>query len=130
MFLNCYYTLLFPFKGSLESGTLCITVKHHREHCVKSSTDSGGKFCVLVLGITIDVHWKNCIFTVYERLKGYCQDNFAAFSSKLGWNYEPEPLFKTRNTSAITRGRCQKILQWRANQCLFLEIFPTHNDKT
>ena len=24
----------------------------------------------------------------------------------------------------------QKILQGRANQCFFLEIFPTHNDKT
>ena len=29
-------------------------------------------------------------------LKGYCHENFAAFSSKQWWNYDPEPLFKTR----------------------------------
>ena len=62
----------------------------------------------------------------WSHLKGYCHDNFAAFSSKLWWNYDPEPLFKTRNTSATTRGRYREILQGRANQNLFfLEIFPT-----
>ena len=56
---------------------------------------------------------------VLKTLKGYCHDNFAAFSSKLWWNYDPEPLFKTRNTSATTRGQYREILQGRANQCFF-----------
>ena len=58
-------------------------------------------------------------------LKGYFYDNFAAFSSKLWCNYDPEPLFKTRNTSATTRGRYQGFLHGRVNQYFFFwRYFP------
>ena len=69
----------------------------------------------------------------FKVLKGYCHDNFAAFLSKLWWNYDPEPLFKTRNTSARHKRKISRDYPSpeKANQCILLEIFPTHKfDKT
>ena len=65
-------------------------------------------------------------------LKGYCHDNFVAFSSIL-WRviyYDPEPLFQTRTLLQPQEEDIKGFSEGGQTSVSFLEIFPTHNDKT
>ena len=67
-------------------------------------------------------------------LKGYCHDNFVAFSSIL-WRviyYDPEPLICSKQEHFCNHKRkdIKGFSEGGQTSVSFLEIFPTHNDKT
>ena len=69
-------------------------------------------------------NWLSSYFCFKLNLKGYCHDNFTAFSSKLWWNYDPEPLFKTRTLLQPQEEDIKRFSKEEQTRVFFWRYFP------